>query len=56
MPDLKGLTLREALTRLGSSGASVKVTGSGIVVMQVPGAGKKIENRVSLKLQLRAAG
>ncbi len=56
MPDLKGLTLREALTRLGSSRANIKVTGSGIVVMQDPVAGRKIENRVSLKLQLRTAG
>jgi len=56
MPDLKGLTLREALTRLGSSGAGVKVSGSGIVVTQEPGAGKNMEDAVFLKLVPRAAG
>lgn len=55
MPDLKGLTLREALTRLGSSGARVQVSGSGIVVTQVPEAGKTMEDAVSLKLLPRAA-
>jgi len=55
MPDLKGLTLREALTRLGSSGAVVRVSGSGVVVMQTPGAGRAMENTVSLKLVPRAA-
>jgi len=56
MPDLKGLTLREALTRLGFSGAGVQVSGSGIVVAQDPGAGMSIGNAVSLKLLPRAAG
>ena len=55
MPDLRGLTLREALTRLGSSGAVVRVSGSGIVVTQNPGAGNAMENTVSLKLVPRAA-
>ncbi len=56
MPDLKGLTLREALTRLGSSRARVKVSGSGIVVAQDPGAGKRIGSAVSLKLLPRVTG
>jgi len=56
MPDLKGLTLREALTRLGSSGAGVRISGSGIVETQVPGAGMRMENNVSLKLVPRVAG
>jgi hypothetical protein len=56
MPDLKGLTLREALTRLKSSRARVQVSGSGIVVTQDPGAGKRIGSAVSLKLLPRATG
>ena len=56
MPDLKGLTLREALTRLGFSGARVNVSGSGIVVTQDPGAGKSIDDAVFLELLPRAAG
>jgi len=56
MPDLKGLTLREALTRLGSAGAKVQIVGSGIIVAQDPKAGKTLEEAVSLKLLPRAAG
>jgi beta-lactam-binding protein with PASTA domain len=55
MPDLKGLTLREALTRLGKTGAKVNVSGTGIVVTQEPGAGKAMGKMVSLKLVPRAA-
>ncbi len=56
MPDLKGLTLREALTRLGSIGARVQVSGSGVVVTQDPVAGTNIGDVVSLKLLPRTAG
>lgn len=56
MPDLKGLTLREALTRLGSIGARVQVSGSGVVVKQDPVAGMNIGNVVSLKLLPRTTG
>ncbi len=56
MPDLKGLTLREALARLGASGAKVQVTGTGIVVSQEPGPGIDIGTAVSLELVPRAAG
>lgn len=56
MPDLKGLTLREALARLGASGAKVQVTGTGIVVSQEPGPGIDIGTAVSLKLVPRATG
>jgi len=50
------MTLREALTRLGSSGARIQVSGSGIVVAQDPEAGKTVEDAVSLKLLPRAVG
>ena len=56
MPDLKGLTLREALTRLKATGAKISVSGSGIVVTQEPIAGKVVGARVTLKLVPRAAG
>ncbi len=56
MPDLRGLTLREALERLGASGVQVKVSGTGVVVNQEPMAGKSMGNVVSLKLMPRAAG
>lgn len=56
MPDLRGLTLREALTQLGKTGARVSVSGSGIVVKQDPGAGKALGAVVSLKLVPRTAG
>jgi cell division protein FtsI (penicillin-binding protein 3) len=56
MPDLTGLTLREALSRLGRSGARIRIIGSGIVVTQKPGAGKAIGENVSLKLVPRASG
>jgi cell division protein FtsI (penicillin-binding protein 3) len=55
MPDLTGLTLREALARLGASGAKVQVTGTGIVVSQEPGPGIDIGTAVSLELVPRAA-
>ncbi|MDF1535817.1 MAG: penicillin-binding protein [bacterium] len=56
MPDLAGLTLREALSRLGASGAKVQVTGTGLVVSQDPGPGVDIGDAVLLKLLPRAAG
>ena len=49
------MTLREALTRLGTTGARVSVSGSGIVVTQNPEAGKDLGDIVSLKLVPRAA-
>jgi cell division protein FtsI (penicillin-binding protein 3) len=55
MPDLAGLTLREALTRLAASGAKVQVNGTGIVISQEPGPGTRIGPAVSLELSPRAA-
>jgi len=56
MPDLKGLTLREALTRLSVTGVNVQITGTGVVVVQDPGVGKHLGDAVSLKLLPRAEG
>jgi cell division protein FtsI (penicillin-binding protein 3) len=51
MPDLRGLTLREALGRLPEIRAQVKVTGTGVVVDQVPVPGSGITGPVSLSLR-----
>lgn len=56
MPDLTGLTLREALARLAESGARVQVNGTGIVVGQEPEPGTRIGSAVTLELVPRAAG
>ncbi|UCG38630.1 MAG: PASTA domain-containing protein [bacterium] len=56
MPDLRGLTLREALARLAFTGASVKVTGTGVVVGQSPEPGRSVGERVSLNLKPRTSG
>ncbi len=53
MPDLRGLTLREALGKLPEVRAQVSVTGTGIVVDQVPMPGGGISGPVSLSLRPR---
>ena len=54
MPDLRGLTLREALDRLADTQARVKIEGTGIVVDQIPVPGEGIGGPVSLSLQPRS--
>jgi len=56
MPDLRGLTLREALDKIAGARAQVEVTGTGIVVNQVPMPGGGIGGPVSLSLRPRSAG
>ncbi len=53
VPDVKGLSLREALTRLESSGFAVRFDGLGYVAQQEPEAGTKHSpgTKVHLKLQ-----
>jgi len=53
MPDLRGLTLREALGRLAETDIRVKVKGTGVVVDQVPMPGAGMGGPVSLSLQPR---
>jgi beta-lactam-binding protein with PASTA domain len=43
MPDLSGLSMRNALTRMEGRGLIIKVSGNGKVVEQVPRAGVVIE-------------
>lgn len=53
VPDVRGLSLREALTRLESAGYAVKFDGLGYVAAQTPEAGEKRSpgTKVHLKLQ-----
>ena len=42
MPDLVGLSAREALRRMARLGVSLKMQGAGIVVAQYPEAGQAV--------------
>ncbi len=53
MPDLAGLTLREALIKLAGFEHSIEVNGSGVVVSQNPSAGKPVQKFISVTLQPR---
>jgi cell division protein FtsI (penicillin-binding protein 3) len=55
MPDLRGLTLREALGRIGDVNVPVRVKGTGVVVHQVPAPGSGFGGPVSLNLMPRTA-
>jgi len=50
MPNLTGLTLKEALQILSDWNISVEVEGSGIVKKQLPNPGKKMEKKDKVKL------
>ena len=53
MPDVRGLSGRDALRVLGAAGLSVKMHGQGIVVTQVPLPGDPIESAGTSVLQLQ---
>ena len=53
MPDLKGMTLREALRTLADLDCGVKISGTGIVVRQNPEPGQAISPVVRLGLMPR---
>ncbi len=42
MPDIKGLSMREAINKLSNSFMNISVSGSGVVVGQEPDAGQRI--------------
>ncbi|NIV98098.1 PASTA domain-containing protein [Candidatus Saccharibacteria bacterium] len=50
MPRLTGLSLKEALQALSDLNVNVEVKGSGIVVKQLPGAGKKVTYKTKIRL------
>ena len=52
LPDLRGLSARDALRRLAKLGLSVRVEGSGVVVTQTPSPGTPLEPGVTCTLVL----
>jgi hypothetical protein len=53
MPDVRGLSAREALRVLGGIGLKPRLNGDGFVVAQSPGPGEPLEPGVWSALQLR---
>ena len=53
MPDVRGLSAREALRVLGAAGLLVRVNGSGVVAAQTPEPGDTIETGAWSALELR---
>ncbi len=51
-PDLKGLTLREALAKASSLGLQVDSQGAGVVVRQSPAAGTPMEEGGQIRLEM----
>ena len=45
VPDVRGLSARDAMRKLAKAGLSAQMTGDGVVVSQVPAPGEPIENR-----------
>ena len=56
VPDVRGLSAREALRVLGRAGLSTRVSGDGVVTSQVPEAGAPLERGGYISLQLRRVG
>jgi cell division protein FtsI (penicillin-binding protein 3) len=52
-PDLKGMTLREALTRLASHDVQIDIMGRGVVTVQFPEAGTPLGGEIRLTLKPR---
>jgi cell division protein FtsI (penicillin-binding protein 3) len=55
MPDVRGMSGREALRVLGSAGLVVRMTGDGTVTTQLPQAGEPVEPGTVSALQLQRA-
>jgi membrane peptidoglycan carboxypeptidase len=56
VPDVRGLSAREALRVLSRAGLSARVSGSGVVTVQLPEAGSPLERGASIALQLKRHG
>jgi beta-lactam-binding protein with PASTA domain len=50
MPRLTGLTLKEALQVLSDWNIKIEVEGSGVVIRQMPDAGRKMDKKDRIKL------
>jgi cell division protein FtsI/penicillin-binding protein 2 len=53
MPDVHGMSAREALRKLGAAGLKVEVNGSGLVATQSPDPGQPISSGTACVLELR---
>jgi stage V sporulation protein D (sporulation-specific penicillin-binding protein) len=53
MPDLRGLSLREALRIAAGLGVTMDAAGDGVVVAQTPAAGELVDPAVTGRLQLQ---
>ena len=56
MPDLRGLSAREALRTLAQVGLAARVAGDGFVVDQRPAPGVPLERGNTCELTLRRSG
>lgn len=56
VPDVRGLSAREALRVLSRSGLSTRFSGSGVVTTQLPEAGSPLERGALISLQLKRRG
>lgn len=56
VPDVRGLSAREALKVLGRVGLTTRVTGNGVVAVQLPEAGSPLERGGVIALQLKRSG
>jgi membrane peptidoglycan carboxypeptidase len=56
VPDVRGLSAREALRVLTRAGLSARVAGTGVVAVQMPEAGSPLERGASITLQLKRHG
>lgn len=56
VPDVRGLSAREALRVLGRAGLTTRVAGDGIVTTQMPEAGAPLERGSVIALQLKRSG
>jgi beta-lactam-binding protein with PASTA domain len=55
MPDVRGLSARDAMVALSRAGLRVRITGAGSVVSQTPAAGEPIDSGGRALIELRRA-
>jgi cell division protein FtsI (penicillin-binding protein 3) len=55
VPDVRGLGLRDAITRLGGLGLDIERVGTGRVVRQTPEAGTEVSRGATIELELEDA-
>ena len=56
VPNVHGMSVREALRVLGRAGLSTRVAGDGVVASQLPEAGAPLERGGVISLQLKRSG